>query len=608
MIRPIELLAPARNLECGIEAIKCGADAVYIGAPQFGARVAAGNSVEDIAQLVSYAHLFGVKVYVTLNTILYNDEIESARQLAMNLYEVGVDALITQDFAYHEMHLPIALNASTQMDNRSADDVLFLRNAGYRRVILARELSIREINAIHEACPEMELEAFVHGALCVSYSGQCYASQYCFSRSANRGACAQFCRLAFNLEDADGNVLLKDKHLLSLKDMNRSRYLEEMMDAGICSFKIEGRLKDVAYVKNVTAYYRKEIDNILKHRPEYRRSSFGKEHIGFEPQLDKTFNRGFTEYFLHGRAEDVASFDTPKSVGEPVGHVKSVHRREVKIAGVKAFHNGDGLCFIDDTGKLCGFRVNKVENNVLLLSEPCRGLKERMPVYRNYDAAFIKLLGMSTSDRTLKLDLLLKSNVDGFTLTATDEMGLSVEYVVLEEKQEARSPQYDRIVNELSKLGGTVYSQGKIEVQFDKEYFIPAARVAQWRRDAQEMLNEKRKALALQLRPEAVMQEKKFEYPLKSIDYSGNVSNRLSQSFYKEHDVTEVAAAFELSTPVNPTIMTCRHCIRYSLGGCVKYGGKRLTYSEPLYLRMSDGRKFRLSFNCSKCEMSVSAE
>jgi len=383
MPRAIELLAPARNLACGMEAVNCGADAVYIGAPQFGARAAAGNSVGDIARLVAHAHLFGARVYVTLNTILYDDEIKEARRLAMELCDVGVDALITQDLAYHEMQLPIALNASTQMDNRSVEDVSFLKKAGYRRVILARELSIGDIKAIHLACPEVELEAFVHGALCVGYSGRCYASQHCFSRSANRGACAQFCRLAFDLKDAEGKVILKDKHLLSLKDMNRSLHLEEMMDAGICSFKIEGRLKDLAYVKNVTAYYRRAIDSILKRRSEYRRSSFGHENIAFEPQLDRTFNRGFTDYFLHGRKADIASFDTPKSVGEIVGFVKSVRRREVKIAGVKAFHNGDGLCFFDEKGKLCGFRVNKVENNVLLLSEPCVGLKEKMRVYRN---------------------------------------------------------------------------------------------------------------------------------------------------------------------------------------------------------------------------------
>ena len=604
----IELLSPARNLTCGIEAIKCGADAVYIGAPQFGARVAAGNSVEDIAQLVKYAHLFGAKVYVTLNTILYDDELDAARRLAMQLYEVGVDALITQDMAYVEMQLPIALNASTQMDNRSVGKVRFLSELGFRRVILARELGLTDIRAIHQACPDVELEAFVHGALCVSYSGQCYASQFCFQRSANRGACAQFCRLSFNLEDGEGKVLLRDKHLLSLKDMNRSASIEEMIDAGVCSFKIEGRLKDVTYVKNVTAYYRRAIDAVLRRRPDLHRASSGTSHIAFEPQLDKSFSRGFTEYFLHGRTEDVASVDTPKSVGEPVGHVKSIRRREVKVAGVSSFHNGDGLCFFDEKGKLCGFRVNKVENNVLILAEPCAQLKERMALYRNYDAAFTAAVERPSSDRTLALDIELRETPDGFLLTLTDETGTAARLSISEEKQVARTPQRERIAAELSKLGGTVFTLRDVTVDFSDEYFIPAARVASWRRAALEKLMEQHRVEALQRRVAPVREKVGAVCPMRQLDYTGNVSNCRSRAFYRSLGVADIKPAFELQ-PVSPAVvMTCRHCIRYMLGGCVRRGGKPLAVTEPLYLRLPDGRRFRLAFDCTHCEMKVLAE
>ena len=304
--RRIELLSPAKDLACGIEAIRCGADAVYIGAPHFGARAAAGNSVDDIAQLVAYAHQYGVHVYATMNTIIFDDELEEARMLALKLHEVGVDALITQDMALQQMNLPIPLNASTQMDNRTPEHVNALAALGFKRVILARELSLDEIKKIRHAT-DIELEVFVHGALCVSYSGRCYASQHCFGRSANRGTCAQVCRLAYDLVDVDGNVLVRQKHLLSLKDLNRSRSLEALMDAGVASFKIEGRLKDVAYVKNVTAFYRQKIDEILSRRPEYRRASYGHEHLDFPPCLEKSFNRGFTDYFLRGRTEDVSA-------------------------------------------------------------------------------------------------------------------------------------------------------------------------------------------------------------------------------------------------------------------------------------------------------------
>lgn len=321
--RRIELLAPAKNLECGIEAINHGADAVYIGAPKFGARSSAGNSLEDIQALVDYAHLYRARIYVTVNTILKEEELKETEQMIWSLYRAGVDALIVQDMGITRLNLPpIPLHASTQMDNRTPEKVRFLHQAGFRQVVLARELSLMEIREIHEACPEAILEVFVHGALCVSYSGQCYVSQACFGRSANRGECAQFCRLPFSLEDADGRQIVRHKHLLSLKDLNQSEVLEQLLDAGAASLKIEGRLKDVSYVKNVTAAYRRQLDAIFARRKEYTRASSGTCHYTFTPQLNKSFSRGFTHYFLQGRDREIASFDTPKSLGEEMGTMK----------------------------------------------------------------------------------------------------------------------------------------------------------------------------------------------------------------------------------------------------------------------------------------------
>ena len=383
--RPIELLAPAKNLECGIEAINHGADAVYIGAPRFGARAAAGNSLADIEALVQYAHLYNVRIYVTVNTILRDDELKETEAMIWDLYRVGVDALIVQDMGLTQLNLPpIPLHASTQMDNRTVEKVRFLADAGFRQVVLARELSVNEISSIHAACPDTLLEVFIHGALCVSYSGQCYVSEACFGRSANRGECAQFCRLQFDMTDADGKVIEKGKHLLSLKDINQSDNLEELLDAGASSLKIEGRLKDVSYVKNVTAYYRQKLDALFKRRKEYVRASSGSVKLAFRPQLDKSFSRGFTDYFAHGRNPGIFSFNTPKSLGEEVGTVKEIRGNYLTVAGVKAFSNGDGLCYLDAQGRLQGFRVHRVENNKLFPQEMPR-IKPKTVRYRNFD-------------------------------------------------------------------------------------------------------------------------------------------------------------------------------------------------------------------------------
>ena len=594
--RRIELLSPAKDLACGIEAIRCGADAVYIGAPHFGARAAAGNSVDDIAQLVAYAHQYGVHVYATMNTIIFDDELEEARMLALKLHEVGVDALITQDMALQQMNLPIPLNASTQMDNRTPEHVNALAALGFKRVILARELSLDEIKKIRHAT-DIELEVFVHGALCVSYSGRCYASQHCFGRSANRGTCAQVCRLAYDLVDVDGNVLVRQKHLLSLKDLNRSRSLEALMDAGVTSFKIEGRLKDVAYVKNVTAFYRQKIDEILSRRPEYRRASYGHEHIDFQPCLEKSFNRGFTDYFLRGRTEDVSAPDTPKSVGEPVGHVKAVRGREIKVGGLTTFHNGDGLCYFDSKGRLQGFRVNRVEGNVLHLSEAMPEVPLHAPLYRNYDAQFVNLVSKKSDERTIMLDIVLTESDIGFLLSGTDETGRHVQLAFPDEKQTARTPQRDRVVKELSKLGGTCYEAGSVNVEWEMDYFLPAARVAGWRRAlVEKLLSLSQPPLVLSERPSADI----------SVLDPVNVANRLARQFYEKTGDKPVPPAYELHEPKQGALlMICKHCVRYSLGACNRHLHNRRYLPEPLYLQMGDGRRFRLSFDCQQCEMHV---
>ena len=386
--RKIELLAPAKNLECGLAAVDHGADAVYIGAPRFGARAAAGNSLDDIARLVDYAHLYGVRIYVTVNTILRDEELADTQAMIWELYRAGVDALIVQDMGLLELDLPpIPLHASTQMDNRTPEKVRFLADVGFRQVVLARELSLQDIRRVHEACPDVSLEVFVHGALCVSYSGQCYVSQACFGRSANRGECAQFCRLAFDLEDARGRKIVHDKHLLSLKDLNQSDVLEQLLDAGATSLKIEGRLKDVAYVKNVTAAYRRKLDDLFKRRREYVKASSGEVRLTFRPQLDKSFSRGFTHYFLLGRERDVASFDTPKSLGEEMGTVKEVRGNSLVVSGVKPFNNGDGVCFLDESGKLRGFRINRAEGNRLYPQEKPH-IPQRTVLYLNFENDF----------------------------------------------------------------------------------------------------------------------------------------------------------------------------------------------------------------------------
>ena len=506
--RKIELLAPAKNLECGIEAVNHGADAVYIGAPKFGARAAAVNSLEDIAALVAYAHLYNVRIYVTVNTILKEEELAETEKMIWELYRIGVDALIVQDMGITRLNLPpIPLHGSTQMDNRTPEKVRFLADAGFRQVVLARELSLQEIRRIHEACPETPLEVFVHGALCVSYSGQCYVSQACFGRSANRGECAQFCRLPFSLVDADGKTIVRDKHLLSLKDLNQSEVLEDLLDAGASSLKIEGRLKDVSYVKNVTAAYRSKLDAIFARRKEYVRASSGTCRFDFTPQLDKSFSRGFTHYFLQGRDREISSFDTPKSLGEEMGTMKEQRGNYLTVAGVKPFHNGDGVCFLDEQGRLQGFRINRVDGNKLYPAGDVPRIKPRTRLFRNFDQEFERILARKSAERKIGVGWELADTSSGFALTVADEDGNRITLSFPYPKELARTPQPENLRTQLGKLGNTPFevmplggtdspsatTAPAIAINLSQNWFIPASVIADWRRQAIDKLTAARR-------------------------------------------------------------------------------------------------------------------
>lgn len=632
-MRTLELLAPAKNLECGLAAISHGADAVYIGADHFGARASAGNSVEDIRKLCDYAHRLGAKVYVTVNTIIYEEELGATQDLITRLAEIGVDALLVQDMATLGMrrvalqkvgHAPV-LHASTQMDNRTVEKVKWLRSLGFTRAVLARELSLDEIRAIHEAVPDVELEVFVHGALCVSYSGQCYASQHLFGRSANRGECAQVCRMKYDLVDADGRTIVSDRYLLSMKDMSQIDALEQLADAGASSFKIEGRLKDADYVKNVVSAYSQRLDQVIRRRKaDYRRASWGRVEYHFQPDLNKTFNRGYTHYFLKGRSHDLPTMVTPKALGEFVGTVKDVRRDALRVTGTAAFANGDGLCFIKDKTVaagdelLEGFRVNRVEGNWLYPFHMPRNLRRGMALYRNNDVAFEKTLSGDTAHRTLPAAMTFGTTDDGFRLTMSVETGSSQPLTwsadTVFAHQPANRPQEENIRKQLSKLGGTVFEAKEIDIEDSaKGLFVPSSVLAQLRRDA---VDAYPKALHDSVINKEATEDKQAdgapaEYwsaEYKKHPYLYNVSNHAARAFYEQHGLGGLAPALETKEPEESVVMQCRYCIRYELGFCVRRGGRKPEWREPLHLRLGDGRGFRLDFRCDECQMNLVAE
>lgn len=598
--KQIELLAPAKNAEIGIAAIQCGADAVYLSAEKFGARQQAGNKLADIEKLVRYAHLFYGRVYVALNTILNDQELEEAFSLVQSLASIGIDGLIIQDFGLLELPLPpIPLIASTQMNNDTLEKIQFLEKVGFSRVILPREMSLAEICAIR-AKTSIDLECFVHGALCVCYSGQCYLSYALGGRSANRGCCAQPCRRLYSLVDQKGVALAKNKYLFSLKDLNRSESLEALIDAGVTSFKIEGRLKDLAYVKNAVGFYRKKLDHLLLGRKESRSSS-GTTTLGFKPDLFKAFNRSFTDFGLKGSHRHVSCHETPKSLGDKIGKVAALGKDYFTLASKHDLHNGDGICFFDGRGVLRGSVVNGVKDS-RVYPDKMAGLAAGALIYRNHDHAFLKMLSSKDScERKIGILFVLSETANGFSLEARDEYGNVAVFAMEAEKQEAEKKALAEanIRKQLSKVHDTIFSCHDLKIAFKEMYFIPVSVLNALRRGAIAKLIEVRESQ----RPheQSLIQKNDIPYPSAQVDYLGNCLNQKAVAFYKRHGatVTEMAAESGLSMK-GRCLMRSKYCVKGDLHLCGKETG-------PLFLIDEDGETFRLEFDCDSCCMSVFA-
>lgn len=602
--RKIELLAPAKNAEFGMEAILHGADAVYIGAPKFSARASAGNMLDDIRQLTRFAHQFNAKVYVALNTILSNEELSETETLIKQLYEVEADALIIQDMGILQLDLPpIPLHASTQMDNRSVEKAVFLEKAGFSQLVLARELNIDQIAQISSSV-DIPLEVFIHGALCVSYSGQCYLSNALTGRSANRGTCSQPCRLPYDLKDSNGELISSNKHFLSMKDLNQSANLEEILDAGVSSLKIEGRLKDLSYVKNTVAYYRQKLDELFLKRPEFVRPSSGKSIYTFTPDLQKSFNRGFTDYFLHQRKDKVWSPDTPKSIGEFVGTVTEVTTKYIRIQTKLKLHNGDGLCFMNHKKQLDGIQVNRVEGD-LIFPPQVPTIKKGTTIYRNNDHEFEKTLAKKSAERKISVHATLEESSEGFVIRMEDEDGYSAELSYDMVKQKALKDQSENLRNYLNKTGQTIFSVNSTEILFSENLFIPASSLAQWRREITDKLLQTR----LENYPRQTVEhtQTNHPFPTREISYLGNVANDKAKEFYALHQSEVKQMAFETEKLENVPLMYTRHCIKHSMEWCPKDHRKESPYKEPFFLTR-ENVKLRIEFDCKKCEMKIHKE
>ncbi|TPG35528.1 peptidase U32 family protein [Flavobacterium pectinovorum] len=609
MKKKIEILAPAKDLIGGMAAINSGADAVYIGAPQFGARSNANNSIEDVAALVKYAHLFNAQVFVVMNTILYDNELETCRQMIYELYDIGVDALIIQDMAIMEMELPpIVLHASTQANNRDADKIKFLKDAGIKRVVLARELNLHQIKTIYDEA-DVELEFFVTGALCVSFSGNCYMSVANGERSANRGSCAQNCRLPYNLIDGNGDTLIKNSHLLSIKDLDISEQIPNLIEAGIVSFKIEGRLKDIVYVKNNVSYLRQKLDSFLEAEgnDKYTKASSGTCTYTFDSSLNRTFNRGYTDYFVNDRNNSIGSWESPKSKGQYIGKLIRTVGNAYEIENGELLNNGDGLCFINENNEADGIYVNKAENGKIY-PNVLKEVKEGTFIYRNNDAAFIKIVEKEHSAvRKISTTLLLTENENGFELIATDEDG-NVSIVTLEHSKETTKNNEsieENIKTQLAKTGFTPYNADEISVMFTQNWFLPISKINEMRRNVFEQLSEIR--LANYVREEHQLVKTSHPYPETKLDFMYNVSNKTARKFYERHGVTEIEKAFELQwDPGKSRVMTTKYCIKYELKKCPIHQKDIMgvKVKEPLVLKQGE-LEYKLKFNCKPCEMEI---
>ncbi len=603
-MKQIELLAPAKNLETGMAAINYGADAIYIGAPKFGARSAAGNTLEDIGELIKYAHKYWAKVFITMNTILYDNELKEAEELIHQLYKLGADALIVQDMGVLEMNLPpIELHASTQTHNYDLDRIKFLEQVGFKRIILARELSLEQIKEIRKNTT-VELEYFIHGALCVSLSGQCYFSHAIGGRSANRGECSQACRMKYDLVDGEGKVIAKDKHLLSLKDLNLSGHMKELVESGICSLKIEGRLKDSSYLKNVTSYYRKELDDVFEKKNDFRKASSGTVKPDFEPDLEKTFNRGFTNYFFTGRIPEIANFHTPKSLGKEIGKIVAIRKDHFIIDTKFEIHNGDGLCFFNKNKLLKGIQVNGVKGKQVFPNE-MNMLVEGAVLYRNNDHEFSKILKKDNSIRriSVELDLEFKENV--LTIFATDEDGISASIQLSEEFELARNTEMaiGNFKTQLSKSGDSIYTINSIETNFSEAPFVQAKVLNELRRKVLYLLTENRMVAFQQPKTQSLISHPK--YHSKNLTYMGNVVNCKAEDFYTKCGVEKIEKGFELqSNYKGKTLMTTKHCLRHEFGMCNKEFSTDKKANQPLYL-VDNKNRYKLEFHCQRCEMKI---
>lgn len=607
MKKKVEILAPAKNLFQGMAAINAGADAVYIGAPLYGARSNATNSIDDVAEMVKYAHLFKAQVFVVLNTILYDHELEDCKKMIYQLYEIGVDALIVQDMAIMEMDLPpIVIHASTQANNRDAEHVNFLKKAGIQRVVLARELNLDQVREISEAS-DTELEFFVSGALCVSFSGNCYMSVANGERSANRGSCAQNCRLPYNLIDGNGDLLLSNSHLLSIKDLDLSDQLPNLIEAGVMSFKIEGRLKDIVYVKNNTSYLRKRLDAFLENNDTYVKASSGRTFYNFEPEMDRSFNRGYTDYFVNHRKAKIGSWDTPKSQGQYIGKVLELKANGYVIENYEALNNGDGLYFLNTEGEADGMQVNIIVNDVVV-PNTYKSLQPGTEIYRNSDAEFNKMVEKEDSAvRKIGITLTLSEIEKGFQLLAVDEDGHESKLAFEVSKELAKKPEstVPNIKKNLSKIGNTPFVMDDLIVDFTENWFLPNSKVNEMRRDVLDNLMKVR--LKEYHREEHQLVKTNHPYPVSQLDFTYNVSNKLARKFYKRHGVTEIEKAFELQwDPGKSRVMTTKYCVKYELGKCGRFQketmGERL--AEPLVLKHGD-TEYKLKFNCKPCEMEI---
>jgi 23S rRNA 5-hydroxycytidine C2501 synthase len=600
-MKRLELLSPAGNAEIGMAAVKYGADAVYVGAPHFSARKSAGNNLFEIEKLIRFAHQYNAKVYVALNTILDDQEIKAAHLIIKDCYQAGADAIIIQDMGLLELDLPpIPVFASTQTNNTNWQKVQFLEKVGIKRVILGRELSLQEISEIRSKT-KVDMEFFVHGALCVSYSGQCWMSYASNSRSGNRGECSQPCRMLYSLVDKLGNPIASNKYLLSLKDLNLSQYLKNLMDAGITSFKIEGRLKDINYVRNITAFYRKELDKLME-GTELKKPSSGKMFFHFEPDPERSFNRGFTDYFIKGRHRNIYSPETQKAIGKKIGTVLKISENHIEAKLDEPIANGDGICFYDDKNQLQGTRVNRANGNELFFYRMPE-ISEGAVLYRNADTAFEQILDTDKTKRLISAEMILSETENGIVLTIADEDKNEVQITKAAEKQLAKKKdEADRSIREnLSKAGGTIFSIDKIEIRFREPLFLPASIINSIRREALEKLAELR--LKTYRRSDTKIIPNDFPYPENELTYAANVINSSAEKFYRRHGVNSIEPALEKQNEFNgKLLMTTKHCILFEMNLCKKT--QKAPLNEPLYL-IDRNRRYEVQFDCERCVMKI---